>query len=41
MTAAQPDDTALPWPYWMLRCVGSDDEQALTDLVWSVGRSAP
>jgi hypothetical protein len=34
-------DTSLPWPHWMLRYVGSDDEGALEDLTWSVGGSPP
>jgi hypothetical protein len=33
--------TALPWPHWMLRYIGTDDQQALYDLVGSVGGSPP
>lgn len=41
MARHDPDPTALPWPYWMLRYVGSDDPDALNDLVVSVGGSPP
>src|SRR5213596_1439490 len=41
MTAKEIDPTTLPWPYWMLRYVGSDAPQALEDLIWSVGGSPP
>lgn len=33
--------TDLPWPHWMLRYVGSDDQDAMEDLIWSVGGSPP
>jgi hypothetical protein len=33
------NDASLPWPHWMLRYVGSDDETALWDLVLSVDGS--
>jgi hypothetical protein len=32
MTAIDSDPTALPLPYWMLRYVGSSNEEALNDL---------
>lgn len=35
------DPTTRPWPYWLLRYVGSDEAQALDDLIWSVGGSPP
>lgn len=38
---AQLSPTEQPWPYWMLRYIGSDDREALDDLVWSVGGSPP
>jgi hypothetical protein len=41
MTAVGSDPTSLPWPYWMLRYVGSDDREALNAVVWSVGGSPP
>lgn len=33
------NDASLPWPHWMLRYVGSDDNAALWDLLWSVDGS--
>jgi hypothetical protein len=33
--------TALPWPHWMLRYIGTDDRGAMDDLIWSVGGSPP
>jgi hypothetical protein len=33
--------TDIPWPEWMLRYVGSDNPDALDDLMWSVGGSPP
>ncbi|MEO6444856.1 MAG: hypothetical protein ABIZ91_01560 [Gemmatimonadaceae bacterium] len=41
MTAPERDKTELPWPHWMLRYVGSDDQDAMEDLIWSVGGSPP
>src|SRR5262249_25022690 len=44
VTDAPPDQgerADRPWPYWMMRYVGSDDRQALEDLIWSVGGSPP
>jgi hypothetical protein len=41
MTATASDPTTIPWPYWMLRYVGTDDPGALDDLIWSVGGSPP
>ena len=37
----QGERTDRPWPYWMMRYVGSDDMQAMEDLIWSVGGSPP
>jgi hypothetical protein len=37
----EPDHTNVPWPHWMLRYVGSGDEGAMEDLIWSVGGSPP
>ncbi len=34
-------DSSKAWPYWMLRYMMKDDEQAFEDLVWSVGGSPP
>lgn len=39
--ADQRDHSQVPWPYWMLRFIASDNEQAFHDLVWSVGGSPP
>ena len=37
-----PEPTAQPWPYWMLRFIASNgDEDAYSDLVWSVAGSPP
>ncbi len=33
--------TNTPWPDWMLRYVGADTQDALEDLIWSVGGSPP
>lgn len=33
--------TATAWPEWMLRFIATDDEQAFSDLIWSVGGSPP
>jgi hypothetical protein len=41
MTTVGTDPTTMPWPYWMLRYVGTDDGGALDDLIWSVGGSPP
>ena len=41
MTAIGSDPTTMPWPYWMLRYLGTDDPGALEDLIWSVGGSPP
>lgn len=41
MSATEPDPSGLAWPHWMLRYVGTDDEEAMNDLVWSVGGSPP
>jgi hypothetical protein len=41
MTADDPDPSALAWPHYMLRYVGTDDPEALNDLMWSVGGSPP
>lgn len=41
MTAISSDPTTIPWPYWMLRYLGTDDGGALEDLIWSVGGSPP
>jgi hypothetical protein len=30
-----------PWPYWMMRYLGSDAPEAMEDLIWSVGGSPP
>jgi hypothetical protein len=38
---SERDKTDLPWPHWMLRYVGSDDQDAMEDLIWSVGGSPP
>jgi hypothetical protein len=32
---------SIPWPYWMLRFIASDNENSFWDLVWSVGGSPP
>src|SRR5712692_1050262 len=32
---------AQPWPYWMLRYVGTGEPQAFEELIWSVGGSPP
>lgn len=37
-----PEPAAQPWPYWMLRFIASNgDEDAYSDLVWSVAGSPP
>jgi hypothetical protein len=36
-----PDKTEIPWPHWLLRYVGSDDQNAMESLIWSVGGSPP
>lgn len=41
MTDSEQDKTDVAWPHWMLRYVGSDDEDAMEDLIWSVGGSPP
>jgi hypothetical protein len=41
MTAIGSDPTTIPWPYWMLRYLGTDERGALEDLIWSVGGSPP
>jgi hypothetical protein len=41
MTSISSDPTTIPWPYWMLRYLGTDDGGALDDLIWSVGGSPP
>lgn len=35
------DQTSLPWPHWMLRYIGANNQQAFMDLMWSVGGSPP
>lgn len=35
------DQTSVPWPQWMLRYIGANNEEAFTDLMWSVGGSPP
>jgi hypothetical protein len=37
----EAERTERAWPYWMMRYVGSDDRQAMEDLIWSVGGSPP
>ena len=41
MEAEQAEHTAIAWPHWMLRAVATGDEQAMWDLIWSVGGSPP
>lgn len=41
MTDSELEKTEVAWPHWMLRYVGSDDEDAMEDLIWSVGGSPP
>ena len=41
MSESEHEKTKLAWPHWMLRFVGSDDEDAMEDLMWSVGGSPP
>jgi len=31
----------IPWPQWVLRFIASDDEDAYSDAIWSVGGSPP
>lgn len=31
----------IPWPYWMIRYIVADNQEAMEDLVWSVGGSPP
>src|ERR1041384_1329849 len=38
---AENPDTSKAWPYWILRFMVKDDDEALEDLVWSVGGSPP
>jgi hypothetical protein len=33
--------TEDPWPGWVLRFIASDDQEAFSDAVWSVGGSPP
>jgi hypothetical protein len=35
------DAGSVPWPQWMLRYIGANNQQAMMDLVWSVGGSPP
>lgn len=35
----RPDE--ISWPYWMVRYVVADTEEALSDLIWSVGGAPP
>ena len=37
MTTISSDPTTIPWPYSMLRYLGTDERGALEDLIWSVG----
>lgn len=41
MPAPPGDPSKTPWPYWMLRYIATDNENAFMDLVWSVGGSPP
>jgi hypothetical protein len=41
MSAPPDDPSKTPWPYWMLRYIATDDENAFENLVWSVGGSPP
>jgi len=38
---ANEDQTSYPWPFWLLRYIGSGDESALNAVIWSVGGSPP
>jgi len=38
---SQGERTDRPWPFWMMRYLGTDDMQAMEDLIWSVGGSPP
>jgi len=38
---AESDLTVLPWPFWLLRYVAANSEQAMWDAIWSVGGSPP
>lgn len=31
----------IPWPQWVLRFIATDDEDAYSDAIWSVGGSPP
>ena len=35
------DRTSVPWPQWMLRYIGTNNQEAFSDLMWSVGGSPP
>ena len=41
MNTEDADPTTIPWPHWMLRAVATGDDQAMWDLIWSVGGSPP
>jgi len=41
MAESEREKTDLPWPHWLLRYVGSDEQEAMEDLIWSVGGSPP
>ena len=41
MATSSTARTALPGPHWMLRYIGTDDKDALNDLVWSAGGAPP
>lgn len=40
-TPADDDRETIAWPFWMLRFVATDDPDAFSDLIWSVGGSPP
>jgi hypothetical protein len=41
LVAATEDPSSKPWPHWVLRYIGANNQQAYWDAVTSVGGSPP